>query len=401
LRFAAVDAPGRRRILKIGIALNATIFSLGAAGFSATPAAAAKSSLKTETAWIPLGCNLAGGLSGGIPTHLGVALKATLPKIVNPGQTFRLKGVTAVQVLGPGAQNASAVFHATALAGVIRDFEQNLTSAKGAFVAPDNGTQINVVRALQPPNVDAPPAGKAKVSQSSLRDPLVDPNTANPSPLAAFADNGLAASSPLRHGVFSFGPIPVNSNGATANAYGPAPGTGGGPSLSSGNPDPLTIRPFKVTGAGGQNVVMDVGKPGAVVTLADGSPPGRLVAIAGVYFFNPTPRTGFPNGRWNGQTTGEPIPVVCGKDTSARALPKPDPAMVDRFVIPISCDETADNEDDGGGRTGCEGDGQVSVIQSVSAAGGRAGTAGTVASILAILTAFLLVAVRRRRLHRT
>jgi hypothetical protein len=399
MRVPFAGSRRRRLLLMTGTAVTTTLLTLATAGLGAAPAAAAKSNLKTETAWIALGCNLGGGLSGGIPTHLGVALKATHPKAVNPGQKFRLKGVTAVQVLGPGAQNASAVFHATALEGVIGDFEQNVTLAKGGFLSPDNGTQINVVRVLQPPNIDAPPVGSATTSQSSPRDPLVDPNTANPSPLAAWADNAVPASSPLRHNAFSFGPIPVNSNGATANTYGPAPGTGGGPLVTSGSPDALTIRPYKVTGLGGQNVVMDVGNAGATVTLADGGS-GPLVAIAGVYFFNPTPRTGFPNGRWNGQTNGQPIPVVCGKDTSSRALPKPNPSMVDRFVIPINCDDNADTEDNGGGQTGCEGYGQASVVKAVSAAGSNAGLVGTAAAILAVLTSLLVITIRRRRLGR-
>ena len=403
----------RPRTLAIGIALNATVLSLGVSGLGAIPAAAAN--LKTETAFVPLQCNIGprdpSGLSGGIPAHLGVAITATHPKSLNPGQKFDLRSVKPVLIDPPSAQRATALFGAAQIEGVITDFEQKLTNAKGNFNPGGTGTQINIVAAMQPPNVDAPPKG-ATVSQSSRRDPLVDPNTAHPSPLEAW-DEALRpqgppvpAGDPRRHDEFSFGPIPIDSTpSSNVNAFGPVPGRGGGATVTSGRPDPITVRPFTVTGSAGENVVIDVGDPSRIEVVADpgssgGLSTGELVVKSGVFFFNPNPLQA--RSHWNGQQKGNPLLVTCGVDNSKspNRVPKPDPAMVDRFIIPIACDGTGDGEDNGGGSTGCEDYGPVSVIKSLPTAGSPAGAVGTAGAILVVLTTLLLVAVRRRRLGR-
>jgi hypothetical protein len=383
------------------------MISLGMSILGATPVAAANN--KTETAFIPLQCNVgprgAGGLSGGLPAHLGATITATHPKSLNPGQDFRLKNVKPVLIDSPSAQFGGYSFHATAIAGTLRDFEQKLTNAKGNFTPGGTGTQINTVAAMQPPNADAPPVGEATISQSSPRDPLIDPNTAHPSPLEAWSETGapqgppVADSDPRRHDEFSFGPIPIDSTGgATANAYGPVPGTGGGATPTDGTPDPFTVRPFTVTGSAGQNVVIDVGDASRIVTVGDTGSTGELVTVAGLFFFNPNPAAG--RSHWNGAQNGNPIPVVCGVDNSNSQfrVAKPDPTMVDRFVIPITCDQ-GNGDDNGGASTGCDDYGAVSAIRAITG-GSQSGLVVSAVAILVVLTALLLVAVRRRQVGR-
>jgi hypothetical protein len=397
----------RRPLYTMGILVNAAVISVAMSSVGASPVAAA--GRVTETAWIPLHCNLASTFSGGAPVHLAVALKVTHPATVRPGQKFRLRKVTAVQVLPPAAQQtAGVVFHADATEGVVNDFETKLTNAKGNFTPGGTGTQVNNVASMQPPNKDAPPVGSSTVSQTSPRDPLIDPNTAHPSPLAAWADQSppVAASDSRRHDEFSFGPIP-SSGTATANSYGPAPGTGGGPTVSSGTPDPYNNFPFTVTGPTGQNVVLDVGDASRPVTHSDEPDPGPLVAIAGTFFH----RT--DTGKWAGAGGGNPFPVYCGTDNSTRRVPKPDPTMVDRFVIPITCDDNGEHEDDDAqsmtmGSYSCHDqqgqhgpNAQLSaVVKTLSSAGSDSGVAGTVGAILVVISTLLLVAVRRRRAGR-
>jgi hypothetical protein len=398
---------GRRPVFTVGIALNAALISLAMSSVGASPAAAANR--VTQTVWIPLHCNLASTFSGGAPVHLAVALKVTHPATVRPGQKFRLRNVTAVQVLPPAAQQtAGVVFHADATEGVVNDFEAKLTNAKGNFSPGGTGTQVNQVASMQPPNRDAPPVGSATVSQTSPRDPLIDPNTAHPSPLAAWADQSPApaASDARRHDEFSFGPIP-SSGTATANSYGPAPGTGGGATVTSGTPDPFNNFPYTTTGPTGQNVVIDVGDASRVVTHSDEADPGPLVAIAGTFFH----RT--DNGKWAGAGGGNAFPVYCGTDNSTRRVPKPDPTMVDKIVIPITCDDNGEHEDDDSqsmsmGSYTCDQQGQhggnnaqlSAVVKTLSSAGSDAGVAGTVGAILVVISTLLLVAVRRRRAGR-
>jgi hypothetical protein len=390
-----------RPFFVLGVTLNAALMSLVVSGLGATPAAAAN--MKTETAFIPLQCNIGAGLSGGIPAHLGVTITATHLKSLNPGQKFRLRNLKPVLIDSPSAQRAAAVFHANAVEGVIRDFEQKLTNAKGNFNPGGTGTQINTVAAVQPPNVDAPPVGSATTSQSSPRDPLVDPNTAHPSPLDAWSEAGVPqgppvpASDPRRHDEFSFGPIPIDTTASPGvNAYGPVPGTGGGATVTSGTPDPITVRPFKVTGLAGQNVVFDVGDASRMVTVADTNSSGPLVAASAVFFYAPV----VPAGRshWNGAQNGNPLPVTCGYDNSnsPNKVAKPDPTMVDRFVIPINCDQNGGDEE-GNSNFDCQPYGQVSaVVKTMSIVGSSSGI-WTAGAILIVLSTLSLVALRRRK----
>ena len=402
MRRLSTGFRGRRPQFRLGIALTTAVICLGMSGIGATPAAAAN--LKTETAFIGLQCNILGGLSGGFPMHLGVAVTATHPRSLNPGQNFRLGNVKPVLIEPALAQRAAAIFHGTQVEGVISDFEQKFTNARGNFNPGGAGTQVNTVQALQPPNRDAPPVGRATASQTSRRDPLVDPNTAHPSPLAAWSESGIPqgppvmASDPRRHDEFSFGPIPIDSTpGSNVNAYGPAPGSGGGAALTSGKPDPTTVGPFTVTGSAGQNVIIDVGDPSRIVTVGDTGSMGELVSIAGVFFFAPT----VPPGRshWNGQQNGKPIPVTCGVDNSnsPNRVAKPDQRMVDRFVIPINCDDN-EKEDGRNHNFECEPYGQNSAaLKTLSISGSIPNAIGTAGAILVVLSSFLLVAVGRIR----
>ena len=387
---------GRRPLFTAGILFNTALIGLAMSTLGATPAAAAGPNV-TETAWIPLHCNI-GGPSSGPAVHIAVALRATHPASLNPNENFRLTNVTAVQVLPPLAQQVGYVTfgHSNAVEGIVKDFEQVLTNAKGTFTPGGTGTQVNAVAAMQPPNADAPPVGTATVSQTSPRDPLIDPNTAHPSPLAAWTNNNsnvsVPPSDPRRHDEFSFGPIPT-SGSATGNAYGPAPGTGGGAAVTSGTADAYTIRPFTVTGSPGQNVVLDVGDASRPVTHSDYADPGPTIAIAGTFFFAPGA------GKWIDAGGGNPYPIYCGQDNSPKRTAKPDPTMVDRFVIPINCDEGGNHQDGGGPMAGCQDYGHSAVVLPLSIPGGNSGVASA-AAILVVLSTFLLVAVRRRRAGR-
>jgi hypothetical protein len=126
-----------------------------------------------------------------------------------------------------------------------------------------------------------------------------------------------------------------------------------------------------------------------------------LVAIAGTFYF--VSSAGVWAGTHDASGAGIPYPIFCGTDNSPQRVPKPDPTMVDRIVIPITCDDTGDGQDgqdSGGGSTGCEAYGPLAAIKSLSTAGGRAELAASAAAILVVLTSLLLVAVRRRRLGR-
>ena len=252
---------GRRPLFVLGIALDTALISLVMSGLGATPAAAVTPPGQiyqsiTQTGWIPLMCNLDGNISGNlppphgnIPVHIGVVLRATMPGQVVPGQKFALTGVTSYQVQPGTAQFAANAYNADQVAGIVTDFENHVTGALGY-----NGTnQINQVQALQPPNPAAP----------NPVDPLVDPDTANPAPGQWWADQSppTPASDPLRHNAFSFGGIPIDTNGGTGvpTAYGPTPGTGGGHNANlslDGTADPINVFPFTTTGAAGTNIVL-------------------------------------------------------------------------------------------------------------------------------------------------
>ena len=370
----------------MGIALNATLLSLAMTSLGATPAAAATT--VSDTAWIPLDCNI-GSQFGGPEQHLAVALQVTHAKHVQPGKPFTLSGISAVQVL-PGLAQATAAgtFHANAIEGVVFDFEQHLTNANGNFTPGGNGNQINTVAAMQPPNGDAPPVGSATVSQTSPRDALIDPNTAHPSPLAAWTNNNsgpVPASDARRHNDFSFGPFPISSSPSAPNVYAPSPGTGGGSSVTSGTPDKFNVFPFTVTGAAGQNVVLDVGDASRTVSHSSGNPSGPLVTIAGTFYFSPSA------GVWlTSDANSDPYPIYCNKDTSTAKVAKPDPTMVDTIQIPITCD----NHD-------CTPYGSVAaVVRTLSVAGIDASQIGTLGAILVVFSTFIVVAVRRRRAGR-
>jgi hypothetical protein len=285
----------------------------------AAPVAA--SGTQVVTAWQPLACLILGA----IPSHIGVALKATIPTSVTPGQQFDMTNVTAIQTLTPAAQTAAAAFNANAFEGVVKDFENNLVGATFTLSGGAPTTQLNQVAALQPPNSD---------QQGNTPPP--DPNIAlieGPSPLAAWADQSppVAIGDPVRQSVFSFGPIPVDSSGlATQNTYGPAPGTGGGPLVTSGTADALrVVGPFTATGAAGSNIVIGAGDSTRHV-LVDGQNE-VLVAQTTIFFFNPAPSAGHPSGSWS-----FPISADCGVDTHpTKSVASPDPTYASNFSIPV------------------------------------------------------------------
>ncbi len=245
----------------------------------------------TQTAWIPLNCLLAGV----IPAHPAAALTATFPDSVNPGQNFNLTNVSTTVVFPPASQTAAGPFAADAIQGVVSDFETNLTNASASFnPGSSSPTQFNTVGAQQPPNSDAP----------SPADPMINGGDTT--------RGGFPGGTPA--GTFSFGDIPIVSNGtASANAYGPAPGTGGGALTTSGTPDLIqTLGPMTVTGTAGQNVV---------VTSAAATPTGNL-ATNTISFHTASGYTGT-------------LEANCTLDTTADAAPSPDPNFVNQFTIPI------------------------------------------------------------------
>src|ERR1700716_1126288 len=122
----------RKPLLAFGIALDTLLVSLLMSGLGAAPVAAATPAgtvynTTTQTSWIPLQCNLNGSLTTGIPVHIGVALRATFPTTVVPGQKFTLANVTAYQIQPGAAQFAANSFNAEQVAGTVTDFENKLT----------------------------------------------------------------------------------------------------------------------------------------------------------------------------------------------------------------------------------------------------------------------------------
>ena len=284
------------RLTRPFVALFAALVMLVPVTTAAAPAGA-----QTETLFEPATCLIAGV----IPDHLGVLLTATHPDLAAPGSTFDLTNVTAVTIFPPAAQSGGAVFgNADQIEGVVRDFEAQLTNATANFSPGSSSpTQVNLVAAVQPPNSDAP----------SPSDPLIN----GPSPLQAYIDLGLTPPT----GVLSFGPVPINFNGATVNAYGPAPGTGGGPTPISGMPHPIPrVGPFTVTGTASQNVTITPGGNSGQPNVG-----GKPFVVGGDIFFHGTNGSG-----WQG-----PVPFNCGgPDTAASAVPNPG-TFADHLTIPI------------------------------------------------------------------
>ncbi len=295
----------------------------------AAPAASAAGT-QTGTIWIPLICNL-----GVVTVDVGAAFTATLPTSVTPGEEFNLQDAFATIDIPAQAANASAFAfgNPNEVEGVVSTFDTNVTngiaptlvnadtarvSGGGEWSEPaaDGGVSadptignptgspavINLVAAAQPPN-------------TSLTDPLI----VGPSPLAGFP----AYPEPPLMGVFSWGPAPVDGSGKdgtaggnpTTNAYAPAPGTSGGTSPTDGTPDPATGGPVEVTGSVGQDVNLGIGNPSDLIKIGKTS---YTFAVNNDIFFDET--TSSPAG-WSGDT-----PVECGIDTSANAVPSPNPS---------------------------------------------------------------------------
>ncbi len=306
----------------------------------AAPAASA-SGTQTGTIWVPLICNL-----GVVTVNFGAAFTATLPTSVSPGQEFNLQNAYAtIDVPAQGTNQAAFPFgNPDAIEGVVTTLDTNLSNAiaptlvdadtflGGPWMEPpsDGGVSsdpiigdpkgspaiVNLVAAEQPPNADAP----------NPPDPLIN----GPSPLAGFTDYP----EPPLTGVFSWGPAPVDGSGQdgspggnpTTDAYAPVPGTGGGSSLTSGTPDPFTTGPIEVTGSSGQDVKLDIGNPSELIKIGK---PSYEFAINNDIFFDET--VGTPG--WSGDT-----PMECGIDTSANAVPSPDPSyfsVAQGISIPI------------------------------------------------------------------
>jgi hypothetical protein len=355
------------RVRRTLFALWATSASLLMSGLGATPAAASGGTI-SETAWIPLGCNVATNpidtnhtYTGGIGTHIATALAATHPKNLNVGESFVLTGVSAAQVIPPASQKAGAVFGpVNGFEGVVSDFENNLTNATSNFSpgSSNAGKQVNQVQALQPTNDDAVPGGTGGVPDDKS---FVSPDASDPSPNDMWSDASPAvpASDPRRQHLFSFGPIPIDSSTATVNAYGPAPGQDGGPTPTSGTRRPLgtglqvgkVANKFSTTGLAGQMVVMDVGDSTRFVTnSAGGYTMIPFAAFASISFNDPRPpqkHQGTIPGTW-----GVILDVACGVDNTVKAIAPPTPGyctnapgtlpdvpagcFVKNFTIPIN-----------------------------------------------------------------
>jgi len=314
----------------------------------AAPAASAQGT-QTETIWIPLYCNL-----GSVTVNVGAAFTATVPTSVTPGEDFNLQDAVATIDIAAGATNAAAFAfgNPSEVEGAVSTFDTNLTNATAPTLVnadtsrttdsppivgdpvvgnvsatpgvwsdppPDGGASsdpnigdptgspavVNLVAAAQPPNTDAP----------TPLDPLINGG----SPLAAFPDYP----EPPLEGVFSWGPAPVDGPGAdgtmggnpTTNAYAPAPGTGGGGTPTSGTPDPANTGPILVTGAPAESVKLGIGDPSDLVKIGKSS---FELAVNNDIFFLET--TGALAGSWSADT-----PTHCGIDTTAGAVPSPNP----------------------------------------------------------------------------
>ena len=328
---------GKRSALALGLVLNVALVSLLMSATGAIPAAASASTV-TETAWVPLGCNIltnpidgTNTYTGGIGVHIAAAVQATHPDSLTVGQVFSLTGVKAIQVVPPASQTAGSAFGpVNSFEGVVTDFENNLSNATSSFSpgSSNAGHQVNQVAAVQPPNAGAIGPGTGGIPDDKA---YVSPDLGDPSPIDMWADQSppVPASDARRQHVFSFGPIPIKSDGtASANAYGPAPGSGGGPLTTDGVGRPvaggLTVAPFTTTGSAGQNVVIDVGDSTRFVTNAGGGYTHiPLVALAVIAFNDPTAPQAHatnPPGTWK-----LALNVACGLDNTVNLITPPAP----------------------------------------------------------------------------
>jgi hypothetical protein len=336
---------GRRRLSGFGMALTTALTSLLMFGLAPARAAAGTA---TETAWLPLGCSFNPNISsdgktytGGIGIRSAGALRATHPDSLRTGDTFSLSAVSIIQVIPPNIQTAGAVYGpVNGYEGVVSDLETNLTNANSSFSpgSSNGGAQVNQVQALQPANGDALSPGTGGVPDDKA---FVSPDSSDPSPLQAWADNNLPAADPNRQHVFSFGPIPIDASGAaTGNAYGPAPGEGGGAAITDGTPRPLgaglTVTPFTVTGTPSSTppaVVIGAGDSSRTVTNAIAGYSGLALASVVRVFFNdpraPQKHSANPPGTWipaaDPSYPSGGVLVGCGFDTSTNAVAPPPP----------------------------------------------------------------------------
>jgi hypothetical protein len=257
-----------------------------------------------QTAWIPLFC----GLAGSIPVHVGASLTATVPDEVHPGDTFSITGTTTQTVFPPAAQQAGAVFNADGIQGIISIFETNLQNATVAFANTAGGqttqsspTQFNAVAAVQPPNQ---PASNVRINGGDT------------------TRGGFQPSTPPE--TFSFGDAPADTTGASGNSFAPTPGVGGGFTSGAGTPDVIPdLGPITVTGAVGDNVVIQNKNPGGPDVA--GIPAGNPRVVQDKVSFHTKSNT------YTGQ-----FPADCAFDTSADAIPSPNPDFVSQFTIPIT-----------------------------------------------------------------
>ncbi len=323
---------GRHRpLLGVGLALNTALVT-GLMSVSilvgATPAAAAAPGTTTRTGWVPLACNLLGGAA---QSHIAVALTSDVPDSVTPLQDFSLLNSGSVQILTPAAQIAAAGLSpgATAFAGVVKDFEQNLTLATASF-APGGPPTTATLGSLDGPQVSPTQFNQVAALQSLNADgsPWTDLLVNGPSPLAAWPAVGVI---PGPSNVFSFGPIPVNSVTPTGNTYGPAPGTGGGPNITSGTPTNINLGPLHTTGAVNQFVHIGVGDISRTVTLAAPAASG-----GGTFEFAADTAISFFNGAWSTFVPGAGISATCGIDTSVLSVPPPAPGYCPELDPPYS-----------------------------------------------------------------
>ncbi len=303
MREKSIHARGRGRGAGLLVTL-AAMASILVASVGAAPAQAQQ----TQTAWIPLHCSLVGVF----PIHIGASLTATFPDSVAPGDTFELTDVTTQVIFPPVFQQAGIVFIADAIQGIVSDFETNLTNATAAFantaggeVVSSSPTQFDTIGAVQPPNRG--PTGSARIDG-------LDPSR-----------GGFQPTTPAE--TFSFGDVPIDTSGASGNAFGPAPGVGGGFSSGSGTPDLLPpIGPLTVTGAAGDSVRIRNANPGGP-EVGGGVPAGNPIIADYTISFHQTPAAG---GDYTQQITAD-----CARDVSAQAVPSPNAAWVDQFTVPI------------------------------------------------------------------
>ena len=168
------------------------------------------------------------------------------------------------------------------------------------------GSQVNEVAAVQPPNGDVPSPLSALVN--------------GPSPLAAFP---AYPETPLS-GVWSFGPIPINGSGtATAAAYGPLPGSGGGNSLTSGTPTAVGVGPFSVSAAAGGPITLKPGNSGQLVKI--GKQSLSTMAPLDLFFY----QAAEISGAWT-------LPCRAGSIRPPRRCPRPTPTRSARSRSPSS-----------------------------------------------------------------